>query len=413
MRSYRVDWYHQVPDPVNEIIATLAKAGKKAWVAGGAVRDLLLGATPKDFDIVSDASPEEIEALFPKTLALGKQFGIMVVVTPSANIEIARFRSDGSYADGRRPDAVTFVDDPLLDAERRDFTINALFYDPRAGEILDYVNGKEDFDKRLIRCVGDPGKRFEEDGLRVLRAVRFLAQLGPYQFSLDPNTEQALAAHAARIEKVSKERITQEIEKILRAPDPLPALYLLEKSTLWDRIFFVPFPGDRTLQNFKSARDGAPESKACLAILLSALPDSETAAQSKRLLLSNFEKSAITGIAKARAAIEKIPSGTLADKKLAMVEPFFLEALGLMKAETGAGWLGSMEQEKASFEAAGTLAPPALLNGEDLKQLGVSEGPEIKRILTAVRRAQLEGKIATREEAMRTASTMLSAASGP
>src|SRR6218665_1336476 len=155
MRSYDVEWYHHLPSHVKEILDRLQGAGRKAFVVGGAVRDLWLGRKPKDFDIVSEATPEEIEKLFPKTLDVGRAFGIMIVVTGDGPVEVARFRADGAYTDGRHPDEIRFSD-PDEDAQRRDFTINGLFYDHATGKVLDYVGGVEDLKAKRIRAVGDP-----------------------------------------------------------------------------------------------------------------------------------------------------------------------------------------------------------------------------------------------------------------
>lgn len=382
---------------MKEIIDRLAQSGKIAWIAGGAVRDLLLGSIPKDFDIVSDASPEEVEALFPKTLAIGKQFGIMVVITDYGNVEVARFRSEGSYADGRRPEHVSFDADPTLDAARRDFTVNALFYDPKAGLVFDYVGGMEDFQKRLIRCVGDPEKRFQEDGLRVLRAVRLLAQLAG--FRLEEETRAAVFACASRLGKVSRERITQEIQKILSASSPRPALELIGESPLWRMIFIETFQV-RTIDVFLTARgllEPLNASISLLALFLASLPDW---VDNGNLILTNAERNALSGIARAKNLIERIPNGSLADMKIALADPYFEPAWALRSAEfPDLKWQQSLPQEKLALSAAGRLAPAPFLGGDDLKKIGVQQGPEIKKILDAVRRAQLDEIIVTEVDA--------------
>ncbi len=361
------------------------------------MRDLLLGVKPKDFDLVSDATPEEIEGIFPKTIPIGKQFGIMVVVTEQGPVEVARFRSDGAYTDMRHPDEVNFVTDPALDAARRDFTVNALFYDPQNHLVLDYVNGKEDLEARVIRCVGEPSKRFEEDGLRVLRAVRFLAQLSPFGFSLEENTSQALQKNAARIEKVSKERITQELRKILLSPSPLGALLLLDSASLWEKIFHSAFPGAELMDHFERSKNLCRDHT--ISLFFTLLP--ETAISSPKLLLSSTEKKAITGIMRARKNLLAVPNGSLAEKKIALADEFFDSAWALVAGEGKIPhWLQELPEEKKLLAAHGKLDPAPFLNGNDLQQLGIKPGPEMKRILSLVRIEQLEEKIQNKEEAL-------------
>ena len=159
MRTFGVDWYHHLPPHVKGILGTLHGAGHEAYLVGGAVRDLWLGLGPKDFDLASSATPEEVEQLFTRTESVGRQFGIMIVIAEEGAVEVARFRADAEYKDGRHPEAITFSS-PEEDAKRRDFTLNALFYDGAKKQVIDYVGGVEDIEARLIRCVGDPRKRF-------------------------------------------------------------------------------------------------------------------------------------------------------------------------------------------------------------------------------------------------------------
>lgn len=195
-----------------DLIKTLQTAGYTAYFAGGCVRDMLLGLHPKDFDIVTDATPDQLEGLFEHTIPVGKQFGVILVIQNGHHFEIATFRSDSGSSDGRRPDAITFTD-PQKDAERRDFTINGMFYDPIAEKYFDYVGGQKDLAEHLIRFIGDPEKRIEEDHLRLLRAVRFKNQ---FDFQYEPATYNAIKKYAPLIlERVSAERIREEICKML------------------------------------------------------------------------------------------------------------------------------------------------------------------------------------------------------
>ena len=202
-----------------QLVQTLKDRGFTAYWAGGCVRDMLLNVHPKDFDIVTNATPEEIEEIFEKTYPIGKEFGVILVHENNFTFEIATFRSDSGYSDGRRPDYVTFTD-PIDDAKRRDFTINALFYDPIEDKVLDFVEGQRDLEQGLIKFVGDPEKRILEDHLRLLRAVRFKHSL---DFQWDAETYQAIKKHANKTGKVSAERIQAELNKIMLSDRPAEA----------------------------------------------------------------------------------------------------------------------------------------------------------------------------------------------
>jgi len=195
-----------------DVIASLRRAGHQTWLVGGCVRDLLLAIPPKDFDVVTDARPERIIELFPGAGLVGAHFGVVLVRRGGACVETATFRSDCDYADGRRPTGVRFETDPRQDALRRDFTINALMMDPDSGEVVDYVGGREDLERRLVRAIGDPDARFREDHLRLLRAIRFAARLG---FEIEPATFEAIRRNHAAIARVSAERVRDELVRIL------------------------------------------------------------------------------------------------------------------------------------------------------------------------------------------------------
>ncbi|HIL73233.1 MAG TPA: CCA tRNA nucleotidyltransferase, partial [Verrucomicrobia bacterium] len=194
------------------LVKRLAEAGFQAFWVGGCVRDARLGQAPTDYDIATDATPDEIEQLFRKTIPVGKQFGVIMVLEAGHEYQVATFRAESDYTDGRRPGSVRFTD-AREDAMRRDFTINGLFYNPLADELHDWVGGQADLDARRIRTIGDPAERFGEDRLRLLRAVRFAAQLG---FEIDPATFAAVQQHAAAIREVSAERIRDELLKLFR-----------------------------------------------------------------------------------------------------------------------------------------------------------------------------------------------------
>lgn len=212
-----------------KIVKRLQDAGWQAFFAGGCVRDRLLGVEPKDYDITTNARPNEVERLFEKTLEIGKAFGVTMIIENSIQFEIATFRAEHGYSDGRRPDEVTFSDTPEEDVIRRDFTINGLLYDPIADKVLDFVNGEEDLKAGVIRAIGVPGDRFKEDHLRMMRAIRFSCRFG---FSLDSNTMFAIRMHAHYLHRISNERIRDELVKILISPKPRFGINMLISTGL-------------------------------------------------------------------------------------------------------------------------------------------------------------------------------------
>lgn len=205
-----------ISDGAQLVLSRLTDAGYSAYIAGGAVRDLIMGRTPHDYDIASSATPEQVKRLFKRTIDTGIKHGTVTVIENRIAYEITTFRRDGGYTDGRHPTSVEFVHDPKIDCARRDFTINAMMYNPQHG-VLDFFSGMDDVSAGIIRCVGDPEKRFCEDALRMLRAVRFRAEL---DFAIDGKTEQAIRKYAATIRKVSSERVLEELNKLLLSPHP-------------------------------------------------------------------------------------------------------------------------------------------------------------------------------------------------
>ena len=214
-----------VRQAAGEIAGTLRGAGHQAYFAGGCVRDLLLGLIAKDFDVATSATPEEIVRLFPRTLQVGAHFGVILVMVDGQTVEVATFRHDGAYLDGRRPDAVRFSTDPREDVLRRDFTINGMLQEPLSGQVLDFVGGREDLAARLVRTIGEPERRFKEDKLRMLRGVRFAARLG---FEIEAGTLGAMQAHAGEIGAVSNERVRDELTRMLTEGHARRAFELLQ-----------------------------------------------------------------------------------------------------------------------------------------------------------------------------------------
>src|SRR5437867_9999156 len=211
-----------------KVIARLRENGHIAYFAGGCVRDMVRGLTPKDYDIATDARPEAVQYLFARTFAVGAHFGVIIVLENGFQFEVATFRSDDAYIDGRHPSSVHFSS-PKEDAQRRDFTINGMFYDPVAEEVIDFVGGHGDIDAKLVRAIGDPAQRFAEDRLRMLRAVRFATVL---DYQIDPKTWDALIANAASIHEISAERIRDELVRIFLSPNRGLGWDLLDASGL-------------------------------------------------------------------------------------------------------------------------------------------------------------------------------------
>jgi poly(A) polymerase len=229
-------------EAANIVMRTLTEAGFQAFLVGGCVRDRVMGETPKDFDVTTDATPEQVMALFDYTIPVGISFGVVRIlvkadptdsIVDASEIEVATFRADGEYTDGRRPDTVSFSSTVQDDVSRRDFTINGLVMNA-AGEVKDFVGGLEDVQNQQIRCIGDPAKRFNEDSLRMLRAVRFAAR---FDFKIEANTLAAITERADTLSRVSQERITDELLKMFGGPRPGMALRLLAETTLLFQVF--------------------------------------------------------------------------------------------------------------------------------------------------------------------------------
>ena len=268
------------PEPVLEVLRTLARAGHRSWVVGGAVRDVLLARrrdVAADVDIATPARPDQVSALFRKVIPTGAEHGTVTVVAGGVPIEVTTFRGEGAYLDGRRPSAVTFLGDVDEDLARRDFTVNALAWDPLAGELRDPFGGLADLAARLLRAVGDPAARFGEDGLRPLRAVRFVAQLG---FALDPPTRDAIAPSLPITAQVAVERVTAELSKLLLAPHARAALELLAETGLLELMLpaLAELPPELRRHAFEATVQSPPELPSRLAALLHPLAAGGTGA---------------------------------------------------------------------------------------------------------------------------------------
>lgn len=370
-----------------QTVARLAAAGHLAYWVGGCVRDLLLGREPKDFDIATAAQPQEVLALFPGSELVGAHFG--VVLLPNG-IEVATFRSEAGYVDGRRPGEVRFETSPRLDAARRDFTINALYYDPLQERVHDFVGGRADLSAGIIRAIGNPSARFAEDHLRLLRAVRFAAR---FQYTIEPGTLAAMRAAAPLLPRISGERILAEMNRMLSGPN-LPIVWLyLDEAGLW-RSLAPDSPAGGRLARLRS-----PVSTALgWAALLEAHPRPQLVYQLCRFPAS-LRAHCAELLAQEPALANATNLSTPALKRL-LRQPTFPEHLELHRATYGESpaWQYLLEAERRWQSA--ELWPPPLLTGADLIALGLKPGPLFGNILEQLEDAQLEQRISTREEAL-------------
>jgi tRNA nucleotidyltransferase/poly(A) polymerase len=393
-----------------DVVRSLRAAGFVAYWAGGCVRDQLLGRRPKDYDVATDATPEKIRQLFGyrHTLALGAAFGVITVRGPkqAGLIEVATFRRDAAYSDGRHPDSVAFSE-PREDALRRDFTINGLFYDPIDQRVIDYVGGREDLQRQVIRAIGDPSKRFDEDKLRLLRAVRFAAEYG---FALDPATQAAVRQMAGQITVVSPERIAAEMRRILTGANRARGVRLLVETGL-GAVVLPELAREENenhprlqvtltiLQHLRSP--GFPLALAGLLHLWSDAAGAEAIGRRWRLSNKEIERTAwlVANYAAldqadrlAWSAIQPILVAEGIDDLLAFTEA---RALADVSSLAQIAWCRQQLQRSRR-----DLNPPPLLTGDSLREHGLSPGPLFKTLLERVRQAQLDGLIHTRDEAL-------------
>lgn len=420
------------------IARRLQEAGHTAYFAGGCVRDELLGLEPHDYDIATSAKPAEVQKLFPHTQAVGAHFGVILVMEHGRTFEVATFRSDHEYIDGRRPEMVTFST-PEEDAARRDFTINGMFHDPVAGRFIDFVGGREDLRAKTLRAIGDPAARFREDKLRLLRAVRFAARFG---YQIDPATREALRAHAADIRAVSAERIREELVKILAHPNRVGGFDLLDQCGLLGEIL----PEIEALKGCEQPAQFHPEGDVFVhtRAMLGLLPPDATArlalavlfhdigkpptfryhADEDRIRFSGhdrvgaamteklmerlrFSRNDIDRVAEAvrqHMVFKDVRNMRTARLKRFMAREGFAEELELHRVDcqSSHGALDNYEFLKAKAEefAKEPLIPPPLVSGHDLVALGWKPGPRFGPVLEAVQTAQLEGTLTTTAEAL-------------
>jgi len=387
------------PDSAVEIVQKLRQNGHEAYLVGGCVRDMVLGIEPSDYDIATSAHPEQVISIFPRTEAIGAQFGVVLVIYRGHPFEVATFRSDDAYVDGRRPTGVSFTN-AEQDVLRRDFTINGLLYDPTTKEIIDYVSGKQDIQDRLIRAIGDPYKRFEEDKLRVLRAVRFGARLG---YTIAPDTWAAVCQMAPLIHQVSSERIREELVRILTEGEAARGVRMLEEAGLRQQILPEVHWSEQLDRALRLVNRGAAPDFA-MAVLLHKTSPPDVVRIVERLKFSRAEMqhcvSLVENLPKF-AAVDKMSTSAL--KRFFRLDRFddYLE-LARIHVVAADHDLRQYQYALAKYQGWSTadIAPAPFITGEDLIEMGFKPGPLFKTILTQVEDEQLEGRIVSREQAL-------------
>lgn len=441
----------------------LRDSGHQAYLVGGCVRDLVLGREPADYDVTTDATPDQVMHLFPETYAVGAQFGVVLIPVPKNHgrdrscpvpspkpdsasrvsvehpgvVEVATFRSDIGYSDGRHPDQVRYSKDPRQDVERRDFTINGLLFDPLKDEVLDFVGGRKDLDAGIIRTIGDPERRFAEDKLRMLRAVRFAAR---FDYTIEPATFAAIRKLADQIHQVSRERVRDELTKMLTEGRARPAFLLLDETDLLLEVL----PEISAMKGVEQPPQFHPEGDVFVhtLLLLEKLPQPCSRSFAWGALLHDVGKPSTFRVAPDRirfdghvevgvkmaqeichrfrfsnedtdqilalianhmrfAQVDRMKESTL---KKFMRLPRFGEHLELHRidCQSSHGDLTSYHfmREKLDATPPETMRPKPLLTGHDLIATGYAPGPRFKEILSAVEDSQLEGRLRSKEEAL-------------
>jgi len=424
-----------------DVVRRLREAGYQALWAGGCVRDEFLGLTPKDYDVATDARPEEVQRHFRHTVAVGMEFGVIKVIGPHSNdkapvVEVATFRSDVSYSDGRHPDSVVFSS-AQEDALRRDFTINGMFFDPLENKLIDYVGGRDDLHARLLRAIGDPAARFAEDKLRMLRAVRIATG---FDLAIEGATAVAIQDMAGEITVVSAERIAEELRRLLVYPRRARGMDLLYDLGLVAVLLPDVLPMKGLPQGLPSAPCGdlwghvmrvldllGPETSfpLALAALLHDVgkprvqvrtPDRYTFHMhehvgrrvaediSLRLKLSNVERERVLWLVEKHQFLSDVRQMRTSKLKVTLAHPGIRELLALHRADALASgrttdhveYCEQLLREWTETD----LNPPPLITGHDLARLRLQPGPLFKELLDAVREAQLEGTITTSKQAL-------------
>lgn len=424
----------------NSICSTLQQHGYQALLVGGCVRDLLLHRNPSDYDVTTNATPLQVMELFPDSVGVGAQFGVVLVPRNSIKVEVATFRCDIGYSDGRHPDQVVYARTPQEDVSRRDFTINGLLMKHDTGEVLDYVGGRADLSAGVVRTIGDPQRRFNEDKLRMLRAVRFAARFG---YVIDPNSFAAIRKFASEIHSVSAERIRDELTKLLTEGSARRGFELLDESGLLRELL----PEISAMKGVSQPPEYHPEGDVWnhTLIMLDGLlsgtsptlawgvllhdvgkpptfrPASETGdrirfdghvevgvrmaeAICRRLRFANEETEQVKALVANHMKFKDVAQMRKSTLKRFVRQPRFSEHLELHRLDCSAshGRLDAFQAVQGFLAATPPeqVRPPKLINGDDLVAMGFQPGPAFQMILTAVEDAQLEGALQTRDQAV-------------
>lgn len=416
-------------DAALDTLRRLRDGGFRALFAGGCVRDQLLGRTPKDYDVATNATPDELLRLFPGARTVGAKFGVVLVRRFGVDVEVATFRRDGEYSDGRHPDEVTFGSE-VDDARRRDFTVNGLFFDPIDETVIDYVDGRTDLAARRLRTIGDADQRFREDHLRMLRAIRFAAEL---DFIIDPDTLSAIQRSADRLRSISPERIWMELARILASPARSRGWRLLLESGLRPHLA-ADWPDDPAADELAARRLCALPCAARPAVLgLAAAfvnvppgPAEEgpgldaqlgtpergvrerwrrLEARCRSLRLSNAETDAVGWFVNSLPLVRGWDELELADLKLLLRNRHWPHLLELLRADLIAQGEESKSVDalrgRAMAVSPDSISPPPLLSGDELLADGFPSGPSLGEAIRALVRAQLNETIRTKDEAWR------------
>jgi len=434
-----IDQLTNARDLADRICGTLRKAGHQAYLVGGCVRDILLKREPADYDVTTDATPDRVQQLFPGSLAVGAQFGVIIVTEGDAQVEVATFRSDIGYTDGRHPDRVEYTTSAEADVRRRDFTINALLIDPATGEILDFVGGRKDLQAGIIRAIGDPTDRMQEDKLRLVRAVRFAAR---FRYAIEASTFRAVAQLAPQIGQVSAERLRDELTKLLTEGAGRRAFELLDDTLLLEELLpeisrmkgveqppqFHP-EGDVWTHTLLMLEQLRPDCSPTLAwgVLLHDVgkPPTFTPPSGpngrirfdehvevgtrmaeeicRRLRFSNENVEQVTALVANHLRFKDVRQMKLSTLKRFVRLPHFEEHLELHRLDCLSSHRNLDAYDFVSRFLAETppeqVHPPRLLSGDDLIAMGFTPRPSFKVMLDAVEDAQLNGKLHTQEEA--------------
>ena len=392
------------------VLKRLDEAGHQALLAGGCVRDMLLGRRCSDYDLATSASPREVRRLFKRVLMIGAKFGVVMVIHNHRQVEVTTFRSDLSYSDGRRPDAVRFTT-AKQDARRRDFTINGMFYDPRADEVIDYVGGRDDLQRRVIRTIGSPDRRFAEDYLRMIRAVRFAVRL---DFTIDRATARAIGKHARKISTISGERICDELSKMLSCKSAGLAIETLGRVGLapavLGELFEVEDRWDRAVQRIHAV-SARRDVVLAMAALLGELAPNVISRIVRRWGASNELKNALRWLAENMGRWREAADTRLCNFKRLMANEHFDRLLILWRFEEraaeGHDKLCRRIAARAKSIPPDQVAPKPMVTGSDLMKMGLSEGVRLGQIASDLYNAQLNEEFDSRRQALAAAGKLI------